>query len=96
MEHIVQFAVNIDDNNIRKIMEESAAEQIAEEIKQAAHGLSWGTTLNKEPENIKAIFKEEVANYVKENGDTIIKMVVEEVAKNLMKTKKFKEATEEL
>lgn len=96
MEHIVQFAVNIDDERIQSIMEQSAAKQITEEIKQAAHGLSWGTTLNKEPENIKAIFKEEVANYVKENGDTIIKMVVEEVAKNMMKTKKVKDALEEL
>ena len=96
MEHIVQFAVNIDDERIQSIMEQSAAKQITEEIKQAAHGLSWSTTLNKEPENIKAIFKEEVANYVKENADVILKMAVEEVAKNFTKTKKFKEATEEL
>lgn len=96
MEHIVQFAVNIDDNNIRKIMEESAAKQIAEEIKNAAHGHMYGSRLYDEPENVKKYFKEEVANYVKEHADVIIEKVVTEVARNMMKTKKFKEATEEL
>lgn len=96
MEHIVQFAVNVDDNNIRKIMEESAAKQIEEEIKNAAHGYMYGSKLNSEPENIKGYFKEEVANYVKEHADTIIEKVVAEVAKNMMKTKKVKDALEEL
>ena len=30
MEHIVQFAVSVDDNRIRQICEESAAKQMAQ------------------------------------------------------------------
>lgn len=92
MEHIIQFAVSIDDNRIQKIMEESAAKQIADDIKAASHGVKYySNDLNKEPENLKKLFKESIDEYVKENADKIIELAVAEVAKNMMKTKKVKE-----
>ena len=93
MEHIVQFAVSIDDDRIQKIMEESAAKQIADDIKAASHGVKYYSgDLNKEPENLKKLFKESIDEYVKENADKIIEIVIPELVKNMMKTKKVKEA----
>ena len=95
MEHIVQFAVSVDDDRIQKIMEESAAKQIADDIKAASHGAKYYSgDLNKEPENLRKLFKESIDEYVKENADKIIEIVVPELVKNMMKTKKVKEAIE--
>jgi len=97
MEHIVQFAVGIDDDRIQKLMEEAAAKQIIDDIKEASHGKSYyGNTLNDEPKNLREIFKEEIAQYVKDHADEVISMVVAEVSKNMMKTKKVKEAIERI
>ena len=97
MEHIVQFAVGIDDDRIQKLMEEAAAKQIIDEIKEFSHGKTYyGNNLNNEPKNLREIFKEEIAQYVKEHADEIISMVVTELSKNMMKTKKVKEAIEEV
>lgn len=38
MEHIVQFAINVDDERIKAICEESAAKQIIDDIKEFSHG----------------------------------------------------------
>ena len=94
MEHIVQFAVGVDDERIQKIMEQSAAKQIADDIKAASHGVKYYGDLNKEPENLKKLFKESIDEYVKENADKIIEIVVPELVKSMMKTKKVKEAIE--
>ena len=95
MEHIVQFAVGIDDARIQQLMEESAAKQIAEDIKEASHGLErYSGKIKAEPENLRALFQEEIANYVRDNADLIIDLAVKEVVKNMMKTKKVKEALE--
>ena len=96
MEHIVQFAVGIDDERIQSIMEAAAAKQIADDIKKASHGTKsyYSEKLNDEPENLKALFQEEIAKYVNANADKIIALAVNKVAENMMKTKKVKEALE--
>ena len=54
MEHIVQIAVNVDDNRIIQICEETAAKQIIEDVKEYSHGRTYyGKTLNEKPENLK-------------------------------------------
>lgn len=96
MEHIVQFAVNVDDNRIGQICEESAAKQIAEDIKLVSHGRNYYGKVNDNPENLKKLFKNSIDKYVKEHADEIIQGAIQEVAKNMMKTKKVKEAVEKL
>ena len=93
MEHIVQFAVSVDDDRIQKIMEESAVKQITDDIKTFSHGKSfYGDRLNNTPEKLAEIFREEIAKYVKDNADKVIDKAVEEVAKRMMATKKVKDA----
>lgn len=96
MEHIVQFAVGVDDARIQQIMEESAVKQIMNDIKEFSHGKQYYGGLNEEPKNLKEIFNERIAEYVKEHADEIMPLVVAEVSKNMMKTKKIKEAIEEV
>jgi len=95
MEHIVQFAVSVDDDRIQKIMEESAAKQVADDIKLLSHGMGY-SRMNTEPEKLKALFSDEIAKYVKENADEIVKLVVAEVSKNMMRSKKIKEAIDSI
>ena len=93
MEHIVQFAVGIDDKRIQDIMEQTAAKQIIDDIKEFSHGKQYyGDRLNDEPLRLKEIFREEIEKYIKEHADEIVKLAVAEVARNMMKTKKVKEA----
>ena len=42
------------------------------------------------------MFKDSVDEYVKEHADEIIQGAIQEVSKNMMKTKKVKEAVEKL
>ena len=92
MEHIVQFAIGVDDERIQKIMEESAAQQVMEEIQKFTNGTDYsGKPRRADAENLEPIFKEEISKCVKEHADEIIELVVKEVAKNMMHTKKVKE-----
>ena len=97
MEHIVQFAVDVDDNRIRQIMEQSAARQVMDDIQEFSHGKSYyGNKLNDEPRNLEKIFYEEISKYVKEHADEIVPKVVEQVSKNMMRTNKMREAMQEV
>lgn len=97
MEHIVQFAVSVDDKRIQQIMEESASKQVMDDIKEFSHGKQYyGNKLNDEPKNLKEIFQEEIAKYIKEHADEVVAEAIREVSKNMMKTKKVKEAIDEV
>lgn len=94
-EHIVQFAIGIDDDAIKKICEESAAKQIIEDIKTFSHGKTYyGNKLNDEPKNLKEIFVEEIRNYIHEHADEVLQMAVQEVVKGITRSKKFREAVD--
>lgn len=97
MEHIVQFAVSVDDARIQQIMEESAAKQITEEIMKFTNGTDYsGKPRRADAENLKPIFVEEISKCVKEHADEIIRLAVAELSKNMMKTNKVKEAIQSL
>ena len=97
MEHIVQFAIGVDDERIQKIMEESAAQQILDDIKEFSHGKTYyGDSLNSTSVKLKEIFAEKISEYVKEHADEIVQLAVKEVAKNMMKTKKVKETLDKI
>lgn len=93
MEHIVQFAISVDDEAIKKICEESAAKQIKDDILDFSHGQDrWNNKRNPSPVHLTEMFENEIKEYINEHGDAIISLAVAEVAKNMMKTKQVKEA----
>lgn len=94
MEHIVQFAINVDDERIKAICEESAAKQVMDAITEFSHGRSrsWGNELNKEPKQLQAMFTEAIDKFIKDNAEVIIDKAVAEVSKNMMRSKKVQTA----
>ena len=97
MEHIVQFAIGIDDEAIRKTVKESAESQIIEAIrKDVERTMFSGSPFSYKNEVDKNNPKEWVRNMVRsvieDNKDKIIEGAISELAKNMMKTKVVKEA----
>lgn len=94
MEHIVQISINVDDNRIKEICEQTAAKQVVDDIKEFAYGKNmWrGSGFNDKPDNLKPLFVEEIRKVIDENKDEIIKSAIKEVTRGIMKTKAVKEA----
>jgi len=92
MEHILQFGVSIDDNAIKKICEEKAAEQITQEIMDFSKEKSYYGEYGRSSEQLKALFAVAIDKYIKEHAEEITKEAIKEVAKNMMKTKVVKES----
>ena len=96
MEHIVQFAIGIDDDAIKKICENKASEQIIKDVTEFSHGKSYYGRLNDTPEQLKSLFVEAIDKYVKEHLEEVIHEAIKEVSKNIMKTKVVKEAISDM
>lgn len=95
MEHIVQFAIGIDDEAIRKRVTESAEKQIIENIQANVEHIifysGWNTN-RVDKDAPKEWVKELVREVIEANKDQIIEAAVAELAKNMAKTKAVKEA----
>ena len=92
MEHILQFGVSIDDDAIKKICEEKAAEQITQEIMDFSKEKSYYGEYGRSSEQLKALFAVAIDKYIKEHAEEITKEAIKEIAKNMMKTKVVKES----
>lgn len=95
MEHIVQFAIGIDDEAIKKRIAESAEKQIVESIKEDVENIMFnyeyyiGKINKSDP---KSWVEDLVKEVIEANKDQIIKGATEELARNMAKTKAVKEA----
>lgn len=95
MEHIVQFAIGIDDEAIRNRITDAAEKQITESIQKDVEktifnpGWRSGEIDKKSPKNWVT---DMVKNVIEANKDQIIEAAVAELAKNMVKTKAVKEA----
>lgn len=97
MEHIVQFAIGIDDNLIRRRIELAAEEQIMKEITRDAKSVIYtrkGYGATDFSTNPTQFFADKLDAFFKENEDKIIKMAAERLADRLSRTKKAKELKE--
>lgn len=96
MEHIVQFAIGLDDNAIRERIEKRAEEHILKELTQDTKAViykrnAYSTGFSNEP---TIFFNDKLDAFFKENEDKIIKMAAERLADRLSRTKKAKEIKE--
>ena len=95
MEHIVQFAIGIDDEAIKNRITDTAEKQITESIQKDVeetifdHGWRSEEVDKNSPRNW---VKDMVKNVIEANKDQIIKGATEELARNMAKTKAVKEA----
>ena len=86
MEHILQFAINIDDKRIIEIAENKAAQAVVQKVNDLAGQRSYyGNSYLQER------FNEEVKKVVDEHKDEIIQKAVEKAVAGITKTKKFTE-----
>ena len=91
MEHIVQFGISIDDDYIKRCVEENAVNKVISEVRK-----EYKQELKREivdgygrlNEQAVAIMRE----FLKDNQDEILKMASESVAKSIKSSKKYKEA----
>lgn len=101
MEHIVQFAIGIDDDAIRKELEANAVKQIEKDLKQELidrmfdAGNGWGRFNNHaNPQNdplacwVRNLVSETLLTY----KDQIVERAAEILAENMKRTKIVREA----
>lgn len=91
MEHILQFGINIDDETIKKICEEKAAEKAVSEVLEFSRD-KYNRGYRGFSDTVFRMFEEQIAKVIEEHTDEIISLAVNEVTTRLMKTKKVKEA----
>lgn len=98
MEHIVQFAIGIDDQGIKERIEKSAEKQIIERFyHDIARSLTGNTRWTEYPISselegaFRRVVKEAVDNVVNQNKDEIIKEATTILADRIFRTKAAKE-----
>lgn len=94
MEHIVQFAISVDDERIKEICEETAARKVIADIEKFSYGVDWSGTVKrtKTPENLREMFEDEISKFIKEHADHIIDLASTKLATNMLRSKKVQEA----
>ena len=92
MEHIVQFAIGIDDEAIRKRIEQTAEMQIVDSIKEDISDHIFRETTWAKDSVLQNWVKDIVIEAVLEHKDDIIKAAAMELCEYMKRTKAVREA----
>ena len=95
MEHIVQFAIGIDDEAIRKRIEASAENQIIDSIKSDVTDQIFRKSNWKNETQLHSWVKDIVVEAIIEHKDDIIKSAAMELCEYMKRTKAVKQAVAE-
>lgn len=87
MEHILQFGINIDDDAIRKVVENKVSNELKAEFKQ-----SIKDKLFNKRGDFTLLAKDVIKELLEEYKEEIISRASEEVANSMKRSKKYKEA----
>lgn len=94
IEHIVQFGINIDDEQIKKTIEKNAMQQVVATFRNDVIKEMIGKqNYNKSDYSTKMwnAINEQIEIFLDENREEIIKIASEKLAEKLAKTKKVKD-----
>ena len=95
MEHIVQFAISIDDDKIKRNIENNVEKQVVNKIKgdcmKALVGKKSITNCDY-TQKLKEMVDDNIQNFLAENNDEIIKIAADKLSEKLSRTKAVKEA----
>lgn len=95
MEHIIQFAIGIDDDHIRKQVEASAESQIIDDIRQMVMDKmldrSYYAQHAASNDPLKAWVRQEIINFMVEHKEEILNKAASELADHLRRSKKARE-----
>lgn len=95
MEHILQFAIGIDDDAIAKNIQANAEREITKNLQQAVINQLIEKPYYGKPTldgKFSAFGKEIITGFMEEHKDEIIARAADELAKRLARTKAAKEA----
>lgn len=95
MEHIVQFAIGIDDEAIKKRIEASAENQIINSIKSDVTDQIFRKSNWKNETQLHSWVKDIVVEAILEHKDDIIKSAAMELCEYMKRTKAVKQAVAE-
>lgn len=96
MEHVIQFAVGIDDDRIVNLVEGSARKQIIGELKQQVANRIFSANYydkNADPsrDQLSEASVQIVSDFLKANKDTIVERASEILADKMFKSKTIRE-----
>ena len=99
MEHIVQFAIGIDDEAIKKNISEHAEKTITEQLLNDVERIvfdtdSWGRTVNKS--RVSSFTERQFDKFLEDNRESIIEIAGKYLADKLARSKRGKEILENL
>lgn len=97
MEHIVQFAIGIDDEAIKKNISEHAEKTITEQLLNDVERIvfdtdSWGRTVNKG--RASSFTERQFEKFFEDNREDILEIAGKYLADKLVRTKRGKEILE--
>ena len=96
MEHIVQFAINIDDKTIQKRLEDNAYDDVVKRIyKEALDNLEFPRTYGNRI-NWDSFVSDLVSRLLEEHKMEIVDAAAEKLAKSIRNSKAFKERKQEV
>ena len=98
MEHIVQFAISIDDDTIKRNIENSVERQVTRKINsdcmKALVGKKSITNCDY-TQKLKEMVDDNIQNFLAENKDEIIKIAADKLSEKLSRTKAINKSIEE-
>lgn len=93
MEHIVQFAINIDDKTIQNRIEEHAYRDVLDKLAKEATDTVFAHTNAYSRENMwKTVLVGALQRFLEERKDEIIDKAANMLADRFQRTKKYREA----
>ncbi len=93
MEHIVQFAIGIDDKAIQNRIEEYAYKDVLDKIAKEAMDSVFAHTNAYSRENMwKSLMEDALQSFLEERKDEIIDKAANMLADRFQRTKKYREA----
>lgn len=100
MEHIVQFAIGIDDDRIVNLVEENASNQIIGELKQQVanrifSAYYYGSNANPKRDPLSDMSERIVADFLNENKEAILQRAAEVLADKMFRSKTMRDKLKE-
>lgn len=100
MEHIVQFAIGIDDNRIVNLVEENASKQIIGELKQQVANRIfsanyYGSNANPARDPLSDMSQRIVSDFLNDNKDVIVQRASEILADKMFRSKTMRDKIKE-
>lgn len=92
MEHIVQFAIGIDDEAIRKRIEQTAEKQVVDSIKEDISDMIFQKNRWNDEKCLQSWVSSIVVEAVMEHKDDIIRGAASQLCEYMKRTKQVKEA----